>query len=420
MASTKKILRGLTGGCLCIASTLWAQNQAFVFGDAASGSDAIRVTASTIYDAERGFGFEPAGAANGNDSVAAQIREGHPFYFSTRVPEGNHRVRAVLRGGDRPGEVTVRAELRRLMIEKQALAAGEQRSVEFMVNTRRPEIAGGGAVRLKPREKAEEAWAWDDKLTLEFAGENAALVALNIQSVDTMPVVYLLGDSTVADQPREPYASWGQMLTRFFGPGIVVANHAESGESLDSSKSARRLDKVTSLLRPGDWVLVQFGHNDQKGVTAEEFGATLREYVAAIREKGAQPVILTSMHRRNFDEAGRVVDSHRDFPPTARAVAAELSVPWIDLHAMSAQLYEALGPERSGLAFKEGDRTHHNAYGAYQLAKCVAQGIRQSVPELAAHLSPDFSGYNPAMPDDPDAFFLPPSPGGGGAKPDGS
>jgi len=420
MVSTKKILRGLIGCCWCLASTLWAQNHAFVFGEAASEEEAVRVSAPILYDAERGFGFEPAATPRADGGALGVLREGHPFYFSTRVPEGNYRVRAVLRGGQRPGNVTVRAELRRLMIENQSLTPGEQRTVEFVVNTRRPEITGGPVVRLKPREKAEEAWAWDDKLTLEFAGENAALTELSIQPVDTISVVYLLGDSTVADQPREPYASWGQMLTRFFAPSVVVANHAESGESLDSSKSAQRLAKVTSLLRPGDWVLVQFGHNDQKGVTAEAFGATLREYVAAIREKGARPVIITSMHRRNFDEAGRVVDTHRDFPPTARAVAAELSVPLIDLHAMSAPLYEALGPERSGLAFKEGDRTHHNAYGAYQLAKCVAEGIRQSLPELAAHLSPDFSGYNPATPDDPDAFFLPASPGGIGAKPDGS
>ena len=79
-----------------------------------------------------------------------------------------------------------------------------------------------------------------------------------------MPTIFLLGDSTVCDQPLEPYASWGQMLTRFFGLGVAIANHAESGESLRSSLGAKRLDKILSLIKPGDYLLIQYAHNDEK------------------------------------------------------------------------------------------------------------------------------------------------------------
>jgi len=95
--------------------------------------------------------------------------------------------------------------------------------------------------------------------------------------------VYLLGDSTVCDQPLEPYASWGQMLPRFFRPGVAIANHAESGESLRGSRGARRLDKVLSVLRPGDYLFLQFGHNDMKSVSAADYKAELKRYAAAAK-----------------------------------------------------------------------------------------------------------------------------------------
>jgi lysophospholipase L1-like esterase len=107
-----------------------------------------------------------------------------------------------------------------------------------------------------------------------------------------VPTVYLLGDSTVCDQPREPYASWGQMLPRFFGPGVAVANHAESGESLRSARAAGRLDKVLSGMRPGDYLLLQFGHNDMKAVTAAAYKADLARFAAAAKKKGGQVVLV--------------------------------------------------------------------------------------------------------------------------------
>src|SRR5262249_20344473 len=156
--------------------------------------------------------------------------------------------------------------------------------------------------------------------------------------------------------------SWGQMLTRFFQPGIAVANHAESGESLRSSQGAKRLDKVLSTLRRGDWVFLQFGHNDMKAVDAATYKADMARFVSRIREAGGEPVVITPMHRRTFDGA-KITNSHRDFPEAVRQLAAEQKVPLIDLHALSQTLYEAWGPEASIKAFSTPrDGTHHNNY----------------------------------------------------------
>ncbi len=239
--------------------------------------------------------------------------------------------------------------------------------------------------------------------------------SVEIDRADSLPTLFLLGDSTVCDQPREPYASWGQMLTRFFDDRIVLANHAESGETLRSSFGAKRLEKVLSLLKSGDFVLIQFAHNDEKekgdGVGAmTTFKASLKQYVDAIRAKGGVPILITPMHRRTFDNDGKITNSHRDYPDATRLAAKELGVALIDLTAMSKDFYEALGKERSGLAFKEGDGTHHNNYGAYELAKMVASEIKRQKLGPAKFLVKGFKSFDPKKPDSPEAFRVPASP----------
>ena len=113
------------------------------------------------------------------------------------------------------------------MLEKVAVAPGKKESRTFVVNIRTPKISETNAVHLKDREKTSEVWDWDDKLTLEFNGTHPSLRSLAITKAD-VPTVYVLGDSTVCDQPAEPWNSWGQMLPRFFKPEIAVANHADT------------------------------------------------------------------------------------------------------------------------------------------------------------------------------------------------
>jgi lysophospholipase L1-like esterase len=294
----------------------------------------------------------------------------------------------------------------------------------FTVNVRTPQIAGGGEVKLKDREKNIEAWAWDDKLTLEFNGEGSAIKRLEIIPAE-VPTIFLLGDSTVCDQPLEPYSSWGQMLTRFFGPGVAVANHAESGESLRSSLGARRLDKVLSLIKPGDYLFIQYGHNDQKekGEGAGAFTtykADMKTFVVEARKRGATPVLVTSVNRRNFNGKGEVYSTLGDYPEAVRQVAREEKVALIDLNEMSKAFYEALGPEKSALAFKEGDGTHHNNYGAYELARCVVEGIKANNLSIAKYLAKDVTAFDPSRPDPPENFKFPASPPRSEVKPPGN
>lgn len=406
-------------------------NLRFDFGPGKVKSGYTQVLPETIYTKENGFGFEPGSSVScvdrgGNDDLRRDFCSSiKPFYFSVALPEGNYNVTVFF--GDRAGETvsTVKAELRRLMLEKVETGRGKFESRTFTVNVRTPQIPSGGEVRLKDREKSLELWAWDEKLTLEFNNARPTVCAIEIGSADDIPTIFLLGDSTVADQPREPYNSWGQMLTRFFRPGVAIANHSQSGESLRSSLGARRLDKVLNLMKPGDYLFIQYGHNDQKekgeGVGPfTTFKASLKHFVAASRERGGRPVLVTSMHRRTFDSEGQITDSHGDYDDAVREVAKEENVPLVDLHVMSKALYEALGPELSNKAFAPDDGTHHNNYGSYQLAKCVVEGIRKIDIGLNQHLMDDVPTFDPQQPDPIESFAVPPSPMITDTKPLGS
>ncbi len=397
-----------------------AAAQSFTFGSVKSGSS--MVGSETIYDRGRRFGFEPDAAVKCDSNGCTSDK---PFYFSAKVPEGNYRVTVKFGHSQFATAPVVKAELRRLMVESFSTAPGKFGTKTFIVNVRTPAISTGGAVKLKDREKTSEQWAWDEKLTLEFNGTQPSISEIRIEPVN-VATVFLLGDSTVCDQPGEPYASWGQMITAFFGPNVAVANHAESGESLRSSFGAKRLDKVVSLIKPGDFLLIQYGHNDMKekgeGVGAfTTYKASLKQYVQAAKAKGATVVLINPMHRRTFDESGRfITNSHGDYPEAVRQAAKEENVAFIDLHVMSKRLYEAFGKNGSGVLFKDGDGTHHNSFGAYQLAKIIVQAMRDQKLPVAKYLSKDWTTYDPRKPDSPMAFNIPASPAVAHDKPLGS
>ena len=283
-------------------------------------------------------------------------------------------------------------------------------------------MAEGADVRLKDREKTSEIWAWDDRITLEFTNAHPAVSAIEIEKAE-VPTLYIAGDSTATDQGSEPFNSWGQMLPRFF-PDIAVANHGESGESLRGFLGERRLAKLMSVIKPGDWLLIQMGHNDQKekgeGVGAfTTYKESLKQFIAQTREKGATPVLVTPMNRRTFDAEGKITNSLGDYPEAVRQTGAEEKVAVIDLNAMSKLFYEALGPRDAVKAFADGDATHHNNYGSYELAKCIVQGIRDGKLGLAKYVAEDVDAFDPAHPDPLDKFAIPAEPRGAAQKPYG-
>jgi len=383
----------------------------FNFGGPAK-SGAVSVSPANLYSDVNGYGFEPGAAvAAANGCISST----NPFYFSVKLPEGNYRVTVTLGDEAAASTTTIKAESRRLALYHFQTSPGQFVTRTFIVNLRQPEIAGGGVVHLKPREKTEEWWDWDNKLTLEFNDTHPCLRALAIDPVE-VPTVYILGDSTVCDQPSEPWDSWGQMLPVFFKPEVAIANHAESGETIADSLAGNRFKKVFSLMKPGDYLFIQFGHNDMKSKkpdALELYETNFEAVIAETRAKGGIPVLVTSMERK----AGVISPTLEGYPDAVRKVAQRESCALIDLNAMSLVFYKALGTNLDK-AFVDG--THHDNYGSYELAQCIVDGIRQAHLPLAKYIVDDFKGFDPAHPDPVDTFYMPASPRQSAVKPMGN
>jgi lysophospholipase L1-like esterase len=398
----------------------------------------IALSALSLYSAKGSdratdpkYGFDlntvPSNFASGSCSSTK------PFFFSIAAEDGNYRVTLDLGGAD-SSITTVRAESRRLLVDRLSIKAGGSHQVVFNVNVRSadiPSVEGLAAnpivrVQLKPREIG--ALDWDHKFTLEFNGDHPSVRSISIQPVKNVPTIYIAGDSTVVDQTMEPWAAWGQMLPAFFGPRISVTNEAESGETIRSFVTEHRLAKIMSTIHAGDYLMIQFGHNDQKPgkgyvPAATDFKTYLLQYIADARSHGATPILVTPVNRRNFDADGKIVQTLGDYPEAMREVAEQQKVSLIDLNALSKTLFEAMGEEGTLHAFVHykantfpdqptelADNTHFNSYGAYELARVIVQSIRDQKLSLARYLRLPITPFDPAQPDPFSNWTLPPSP----------
>ena len=374
----------------------------------------------------------------GYDILPAPTKKStEPFYFSVKVPDGNYTVKVELGAKKKVGNTTVRAEGRRLMVENVTTKKGEFANYEFVVNKRSPKINEKERVRLKQREKGY--LSWDDKLTLEFNGDAPAVKSIHIERNDSCPTVYLCGNSTVVDQNNEPWASWGQMVTRWFNADISVSNHAESGLTAGSFLAQKRLEKIMTTLKAGDYVICEFGHNDEKekgpGTGAwYHYTRNLKIFIDNVRSKGATIVFCTPTQRRRFsDDNKTIIDTHGDFPAAMRTVAERENVPLIDLNDMTRDFFEALGYEDSKRALVHypantfpgqnealADNTHFNPYGAYEVAKMVVMGIKELKLPLANNIRTDFTDFDPKHPDNWKTFKWAPAKNADIVKPDGN
>lgn len=395
---------------------------------AQTGTKTYLLDEAPRYSEETGYGY---------DLVAPPAKDSKsPFFFSVRVPDGNYKVTVRLGSRKQAGITTVRAESRRLFIESVPTKKKEFIECTFIVNKRNTHIDGNEYVRIKPREKRK--LNWDDKLTLEFNGSVPVCESITIEPADTtVTTVFLCGNSTVVDQDNEPWASWGQMIPYFFDTNVCIANYAESGESANTFIAAGRLKKALSQMKKGDYLFMEFGHNDQKqkgpGKGAYySFMTSLKTFIDEARLRGAHPVLVTPTQRRSFDPDGHIRDTHEDYPEAMRWLAEKENVPLIDLNEMTRTLYEAMGVEPSKRAFVHypagsypgqtqdfADNTHFNPYGAYEIARCIVEGLKTQVPDLARHLKP-FPTFDPAHPDNPDYFHWDDSPFTEIEKPDGN
>ncbi|MFT3990656.1 MAG: rhamnogalacturonan acetylesterase [Luteolibacter sp.] len=406
----------LAWGCLAIFSAITARaaDLKFDFGSEKPLPNFTKVTPDTVYDAQRHYGFIP------NDSPVPNNVQ----IFAADVEEGNYTVTLRFGNPKTATSTTVKAESRRLMVENVTTEPGKYETRTFTVNVRRPKF-GNDSVKINGREEGPPlAVNWDDSLSLEFSGKQPGVISAEIAPAKEVTTVFLAGDSTVTDQRYEPFAGWGQMLPRFFQPTIAISNHAESGLALKSFERQKRLAKILSMMKKGDYLFIQFGHNDQKDKSEgagpfTTYKENLKTFISGARGKGGIPILFTPMERLRWD-GGSPKQTLADYAEAVRQVGDEEKVPVIDLNAMSLKLYGALGEKNSTKAFvfypaktfpgqekPMADRTHHNAFGGYELARCVVEGIKAKVPELAKHLTKDAGTFNPETPDDPEKIDIP-------------
>ncbi len=355
-------------------------------------------------------------------SKAQNVKSNAPFTRNIEVPDGNYKVTIVLGSKKKAGKTVVRAENRRLMVDEVATKKGQFKTVEFVVNKRTPEIEKGKRVKVKDREKNYNTW--DNAINLEFTGAAPAVKEVKIERDTTATTIFLCGNSTVVDQPYEPWASWGQMIPRWFGPEIAISNNAESGLTAGSFLGSYRLDKILTMMKKGDYVICEFGHNDQKEKMAGagawyNFSYYLKIFIDKVRAKGGNIIFVTPTQRRRFDDAthSKILETHGDYPDAMRAVAKREGVPVIELHDMTRTFFEALGYENSKKALVHypantfpgqdkplADNTHFNPYGAYEIAKMVVMGMKQLNLPIVKYLRSDWKDFNPAQPDDYNKF----------------
>lgn len=269
---------------------------------------------------------------------------------------------------------------------------------------------------------------------LRFIAYAAILVlVLSAFKKDTVITIFMIGDSTMANKSIKngnQERGWGMALPCYFDDGIRIDNHAVNGRSSKSFINEGRWQKVLEKIKPGDYVFIQFGHNDEKpkadrhtdpGTTFDE---NLRKFVRETRDKGGIPVLFSCVVRRNFlkevpknddDEALRttvgptstntqeegdiLVDTHGDYRFSPRNVAKEMGVAFVDANQITHDLEQGLGKEKSKklhMWFYPGeepsipkgrqDNTHYNIYGAHVVAKLLAKAVSKEVPALKKHI----------------------------------
>ncbi|ONI90045.1 rhamnogalacturonan acetylesterase [Saccharothrix sp. ALI-22-I] len=327
-----------------------------------------------------GTAWAGAGAAAVPDpALRAKCTGTAPITCHYDLAPGHYEVTVVLGDATTAGVTEVQGEARRVLLAPVTTAAGQLTRRSFTVNVREPEGQPTG-----------QGGTGTPGLDLVFTGSAPRLNGIGIARAAAPAVLYLAGDSTVCDQPVAPYSGWGQALPRYFREGLSVANYGDSGESAGSFLSHSALfPTMRPLIKRGDVVLIQFGHND-KTTTAETFTANLTTLVDGVRARGGTPVLVTPPVRRLFDGNGLLTPTALhvnsvgvDLPARMRSLATSRRVPLIDLTAKSKALVENLGPTASQRLFltaaNDGvtDNTHFSMAGAFEMSALVLQGMRE-------------------------------------------
>ncbi|WP_042456053.1 rhamnogalacturonan acetylesterase [Neobacillus dielmonensis] len=333
-----------------------------------------------LYSTEKGYGFVlPEGIdrdEDKRDSLPGEYCIPQVPSFIVDVPNGNYRVKV---NNTSSNEITIKT--------------GQGHLHRKLDPTRREECL---TVHVNDR-----------RLKVAFIGEQSFTGSIEIENAPDTQTVYLAGDSTATDQRSSgyPYYGWGQMLPFFLGDTVAVSNHAGSGRSSKSFINEGRLEKIWNTIQKNDFLLIQFGHNDEKDDERgtepfSTFQEHLKIYIDGARTRGAIPVLISPMHRRFFDEEGNIINTHGDYIAAMEELSFIENVSYIDLAGKSKTLYESLGDEGTKklftwaapgayAKFPDGieDNTHFQELGALAIAKLVVEGIRENnIENLASAL----------------------------------
>ena len=236
------------------------------------------------------------------------------------------------------------------------------------------------------------------------------VIGQSVEAQRNAITIFLAGDSTMAHKlpEKRPETGWGEMLGEFFQDGkVIIDNRAQNGRSTRTFISEGRWQAIIDALKPGDYVLIQFGHNDESKEKTDrytppaDYRSNLIKFVSEARAKKAIPVLLTPVMRRKFDKDGKLVDTHGEYPDIVRSVAAEYKVALIDMHRSSAAVLERYGAEGSRKLFLQlkpnqnpnypngvEDNTHFNPVGAKIMARLAVEGIRAQRLRIAKAIKP--------------------------------
>lgn len=379
-----------------------AENYKFDFGEGPVAAGYTQVKANTKYSDSQGYGFESGTVSSvdrlwDDDLTTDFLTAKGDMVFSVALPQGNYEVTFILGDGENESETTVWAENRKLMLDRITLAGGV--FSRQTVSLRRMETRSmDGSVTMSIKDREKDYRTWDKKLTFVISGKAPAVAGIEIKRNDNVTTLWLCGNSTVVDQIMAPWAGWGQMAPGFFKSSLAIANYAESGLTASGFYSMKRLAKILSEVKKGDFVTVQFAHNDQKNQNdVNNYETTLTKYANEIKAKGATPLFVTSTARQNETDPKTAVGG---LPERMRALGKKLGVTVLDLNQHSITLGKALGGNKEKMyMYTASDKTHFCEYGAYELARANIEEIKAKVPELAKHLRDDHEAFDSSKPD---------------------
>ncbi len=360
----------------------------FDFGKGAAEDGYLAITSAVAYTPERKYGFtDPAKVSfidrGTSDALRSDFSIVQDTAFNVDLPNGDYTVSLIAGDANDITDISITVE----SMEKVKRLDG---------NAPRP----AGAYL----EMSFDIALVDGQMNLQFTGTAPKINALVItkkasRTAGELPTLYLAGDSTVQtyDAYWIPQAGWGQMIPRFFTDNVIFKNHAIGGRSTKNFISEGRLDEILRAIKPGDYFLVQFGHNDATISVPDRYAAPadykkyLKTYINGARQRGATPILVTPMGRRSFNaETGKFNVSFPEYVQAMKEVAQELDVDLVDLSTLSIAYYDSIGPAATlsvflhtpaGVygAFPTGsaDDTHFQEYGAIQLARLLSGGIKE-------------------------------------------